>query len=115
MVAVLVTAFGLATRAVNTRVWATDGSTVPTVQRPDVPLYVPWLGEADTNVRPAGNRSWTDTFVAGSGPRSASPTVNVIVSPTLGVGSLTDLVSDRSARSGVSVALAVLLPGSGSN
>ena len=44
-----------------------------------------------------------------------SVTVKVMVSPTLGVGSLTVLVTARSACCGVSVALAVLLPGLGSN
>ena len=40
-------------------------------------------------------------------------TVKVIVSPTLGVASLTVLVSARSACCGVSVALAVLFAGVG--
>ena len=44
-----------------------------------------------------------------------SVTVKVIVSPTLGVASLTVLVDARSACCGVSVALAVLLPVFGSN
>ena len=39
---------------------------------------------------------------------------NSIVSPTFGVGSLTILKTARSACSGVSVALLVLLPGFGS-
>ncbi len=38
----------------------------------------------------------------------------MIVSPTLGVGSLTDFVSERSACRGVTRMLAVLLVGSGS-
>ena len=41
--------------------------------------------------------------------------VKVIWSPTLGVASLTVLVTSRSACWGVSVALAVLLPVFGSN
>ena len=53
--------------------------------------------------------------MAASGPLLVSVTVKVIVSPTLGVGSLTVLVSARSACCGVSVALAVLLAVLGSN
>ena len=53
--------------------------------------------------------------MAASGPVLVRVTVKVIVSPTLGVGLLTVLVSARSACCGVSVALAVLLPVSGSN
>ena len=53
--------------------------------------------------------------MAASGPLLVSVTVKVIVSPTLGVASLTVLVSARSACWGVSVALAVLLPVFGSN
>ena len=65
---------------------------------------------ADTKVRPAGSRSVTCTPVAESGPLLLSVTVKVIVSPTLGVGSSTVLLTWRSACCGVSVALAVLLP-----
>src|SRR5262249_4647271 len=68
-----------------------------------------------TNVNPAGKRSLTCTLVAGSGPLSVSVTVKVIVSPTLGVGLLTALVTCRSACWGVSVVLALLLAGLGSN
>ena len=42
-------------------------------------------------------------------------TVKVMLSPTLGVGLLTVLATARSACCGVSVALALLLPVSGSN
>ena len=47
-------------------------STVPTVQRPLTGSYVPWLGVADTKLRLDGRRSVTCTFVAESGPLSAS-------------------------------------------
>ena len=57
----------------------------------------------------------TCTPVAASGPVLVSVTVKVIVSPTLGVGLLTVLVTARSACCGVSVALAVLLAVFGSN
>ena len=70
---------------------------------------------AETKVRPAGSRSLTWTLVAASGPLLVRVTVKVIVSPTLGVGSLTVLASARSACCGVSVALAVLLAVLGSN
>jgi hypothetical protein len=49
------------------------------------------------------------------GPPSINVTVNVTVSPTFGVESLTAFVTARSACSGVSVAKAVLLAGFGSN
>ena len=57
----------------------------------------------------------TRTLVAVLGPALLRVMVKVIVSPTLGVGSLTVFVSDRSASCGVSVALALLLPVLGSN
>ena len=49
------------------------------------------------------------------GPLLVRVTVKVTLSPTLGVGLLTVLVTARSACSGVTVADAVLLPGLGSN
>ena len=76
---------------------------------------MPWLGVALTKVSPAGSRSVTCTPVAASAPWLDSVTVKVIWSPTLGVASLTVLVTDRSACWGVSVALAVLLAAFGSN
>ena len=48
----------------------------------------------------------TATLVALSGPLLLRVMVKVIVSPTLGVVLLTDLARARSARCGVSVALA---------
>jgi hypothetical protein len=66
------------------------------------------------NVSPAGRRSVTVTPVAASGPPLLRVTVNVMVSPTFGEASLTLLLRARSACCGVSVALAVLLPGLGS-
>ncbi len=42
--------------------------TVPTTQVPLAGSYVPWLGAAETNDRPAGSRSAVRTFVAVSGP-----------------------------------------------
>ena len=58
---------------------------------------------------PAGSRSAAPTPVAALGPSSDSATVNVTVSPTLGVVSSTLFAIVRSATCGVSVALAVLL------
>src|SRR3954453_8670099 len=76
---------------------------------------MPWLGVADMNVSPAGNRSLTATLVAESGPLLVRVTVKVMVSPTFGVGLLTVLLTSRSARCGVSVALPLLLPAPGAN
>ena len=101
--------------AMIVRVCGAPGPTVPTSHTPVASSYVPWLGSAETKVSPAGNRSVTSTLVAASGPLLVRVTVKVIVSPTLGVASLTVLVSARSACWGVSVALAVLLAGVGSN
>jgi hypothetical protein len=70
---------------------------------------------ADTKLTPAGSRSVTCTPVASSGPGLNSPTVKMIWSSTLGVASLTVLVTARSACWGVSVTLAVLLAVFGSN
>ena len=53
--------------------------------------------------------------MAASGPLLVSVTVNVIVSPTLGVALLTAFARARSACCGVSVALALLFAVSGSN
>ena len=76
---------------------------------------MPWLGVADTNVTPAGNRSVTCTPVAAAGPPLVRVTVKVIWSPTLGVASLTVLVRARSACCGSTSAVSVLLPVLGSN
>ena len=75
---------------------------------------MPSLAVASTNCKPAGSWSSTVTFVAVSAPRFESVIVKVMVSPTLGVASLTTLVTARSAYWGVSVTLSVLLEGSGS-
>src|SRR5437899_10727032 len=91
------------------KVRATAVFTVPTLHRPVPLLYAPWLGVAETKVKPAGRASCTVTLVAELGPASLSVMVKVIVSPTLGVGLLTVLVNTRSACCGVSVALALLL------
>ena len=48
-----------------------------------------WLGVALTRVNPAGKTSATLTLVAGLGPKFVKATMNVTVSPTFGVGSLT--------------------------
>ena len=54
----------------------------------------------------------TDTAVAGLGPLSVTVRVNVIVSPTVGVGLLTVFVTARSVCCGVTVTVAVLSVGS---
>lgn len=70
---------------------------------------------ADTNVRPAGSRSCTATFVAALGPRFDTVTVQVKFAPMPGVAVLAITVSARSACCGVAVALAPLLAGLGSD
>ena len=115
MVAVLVSGSGLSTRAVRISVGVAVVRTSPTVQTPVELSYVPWLGVSETNVSPAGSRSVSTTLVAASGPALLSLTRKVIVSPTLGVGSLTVLATDRSACWGVSRTLSLLLVVSGSN
>src|SRR5438105_4458249 len=55
--AVLVCAAELTTRARICKVWGVAVETVPTFQRPVALLYDPWLGLADTKLRPAGSRS----------------------------------------------------------
>ena len=66
---------------------------------------------AETNVRPVGSWSSTTTCVAASGPKLSTSMVKVIVSPTLGFGSSTTLITARSACSGVTVSESVLLLG----
>src|SRR5262245_20895841 len=73
-------------------------SSETTFHTPVVAKYVPWLGDAETKVRPAGKRSVNFTPVALFGPLFVTWTVNVMVSPTLGVVLLTDLVTARSAE-----------------
>ena len=57
----------------------------------------------------------TSTLLAASGPSFESVTVNVIVSPTFGVASLTVFTTARSASRVVTVASSRLLPVFGSN
>src|SRR3954468_23141573 len=66
MVAVLVRAPALSTRAWICRVCGVAVVTVPTTQVPVLLVYVPWLGVAARKVRPAGSRSLTVTLVAAS-------------------------------------------------
>ena len=58
---------------------------------------------AETKVSPRAAGRSPATLVAASGPLLVRVTVKVIVSPTLGVGSLTVLASARSACCGVTV------------
>ena len=110
----LVRAAGLTTRA-----WICRVCGVPGGHGADVPdpggggRRCPGWAWPTRRSSPAGSGSVTCTPVAAFGPALVRVTVKVIVSPTLGVGLLTVLVSARSACCGVSVALAVLLPGVG--
>src|SRR5215831_4249719 len=115
MVAVLVSVFGLVTRALIDNFGVAPSATVPTFQRPVLLSYVPWLTVAVTNVKPAGSRSTTRTLVAVSGPLLIRRTTKVVMVPTLGVALVTDLVIARLACCGVSVALALLFVVTGSN
>ena len=115
MVAVLVCAAGPATVAVRVSVACAPLASAPTVQRPVAGSYVPWLGRNETRGSPAGSRSVTSTPVASAGPLSPSVTVKVTVSPTLGRGLLTLLLSARLAARGSIEAVSLLLAVFGSN
>src|SRR5262249_33321516 len=115
IVAVLVCSLGLATTAWSWSVAVASLASMPTVHTPVTLLYIPWLGTADTKLRPGGSRSVSWTLVAASGPLLPTVTRKVTVSPTLGRGSFTNLVTKRSACCGVTVELAWLLPPTGSN
>src|SRR3984893_13556516 len=65
-------------------------------------------------MKPAGKRSLTCTPVALLGPLLVAVTVNITLLPNAGVGLLTDLAMAMSADTGVTVALAELLPATGS-
>src|SRR5437870_13884583 len=109
MVAVLTAGLGLVTVASRANVRANAVSTFPTVHRPVPLLYAPWLGVAETKVKPAGRASCTVTLVAELGPASLSVMVKGIVSPTLGLVLLTVLARTKSACCGVSVTEVPLL------
>ena len=91
------------------------GVTVPTVQTPVPRRRCPGCGVGRHEGQARRQQVGHLTPVAASGPVLVSVTVKMIVSPTLGVGLLTVLVTARSACCGVSVALALLLPVFGSN
>src|SRR5262249_58836736 len=79
---VLVAAAWPVTVALRTRVALAPTARVPTAHTPVAAVYVPRLGVADTKLRPAGRRSWTETPVAVFGPMFVRVTVNVTTSPT---------------------------------
>ena len=68
--------------------------TMPRFQIPEPAVYVPWVGVADTKVRPAGNWSITFTPVSVAGPLLVSVSVKVTLLP--GVVLLVVLVRLRS-------------------
>ena len=86
----------------------------PTAHTPVPELYEPTDGVADTNVRPAGSRSATDTPEAASGPPLLTVTVNVTLLLIAGVALLTDFVTARFASGALTDALAESLPEIGS-
>ena len=102
--AVLLIAFGVSTVATIVRVSLAPFGRESTSQTPLVGLKVPPVVVCETYVRPVSRSSRAATVSAGSGPSLLRPTVNVIVSPTFGVGLSTDLVMPRSADNGFSVA-----------
>src|SRR5205823_4483798 len=110
-----VCASGLTTLAWSCKVCGATVVMVPALQTPVAEVYVPWLGVAETKVRPVGSRSVTCTFVAASGTALLSVIINVMVLPTLGAALETVLATARLACCGVSVALALLFVLTGSN
>ena len=102
--AVLVTATEVPTEAVICRLALAPPASVPTVHTP-VPLSYTPAGVALTNVRPWGSWSVTLTFVAELGPALFTFNVNVTGWPSVTVGLLIVLISERSASWGVSVML----------
>ena len=81
-------------------------ASVPIVQFPFEWSKLPWLAVVETKVRPAGSTSETVAFVAVSGPWLTTVMVKESGSPTSGRAWSTDLVISRSARVGVTEALA---------
>ena len=111
----LVCGSGLTTVAWISSVCGHPALTVPTRPEAGRGVVGPLAGRRRHERQP-GRQQVGHLDVGGrSGPLLVRVTVKVIVSPTLGVGLLTVLVNARSACCGVSVTLAVLLPGLGSN
>lgn len=80
-----------------------------------VPVQVPWVDVAETNVSPAGNGSVTTTLVATEGPLFLAVIVYVISSPARTAAALADLVIVKSlVGTGVDVTEVWLLLVSGS-
>ena len=95
--AVLSSAPVASTVAVTVSVALAPLASVGTDQTSVVSSYVPVAVVAVPNESPALSVSVTSIAVASSGPSLVRVTVKVTVSPTLGAGSSTVLVSDRSA------------------
>src|SRR5262245_1051978 len=107
MVPVLVCGLGLTTVAMMFSVCGTPELTVPTFHNPVARSEERRVGKDDRKLTPAGSWSVTCTPVAASGAVTDGVTVKVIVSPTLGVASLTVLASDSLACPAVAVMRAV--------
>ena len=70
---------------------------VPTIQAPVVLLYVPWLGTAPANTKPAGSRSLIRMPLAVFGPRLVTAMANRMASPSSISVLSACLLTDRSA------------------
>src|SRR5712692_6327391 len=112
LVAVLVSEPVAVTVAVRAKVTEAPLATAPMFQTPVPLVYVPWLGAAETNVRPTGSWSVIWTPVASEGPLLVTVTVNVTFEPTVTVPLLAIFATAMSARettlvTSVAVSLAV--------
>ena len=99
----LTSATGSATSASTVsvaRLAAPDAASAPTSHTPAPGMYVPCDATAPAKISPGGSMSSTRTFVASSGPRFVTDTVNRTRSPTVatpGTRVLTVLSTWRSA------------------
>ena len=97
IVAVLTTGESVVTVATIDNVADAPFARFPTDHTPVPEVYVPTDGVDDTYVRPAGNRSVTETAVASSGPLLVAVTVNVTLPPAAGFAVLTVFATATSA------------------
>src|ERR1700694_2427591 len=95
--AVFVSGPVVVTVAVKANVTTAPLATAPMFQTPVPLVEVPWLGVAETNVRPAGSWSVICTPVASEGPLLVTVTVNVTLDPTTTVPLLAILATAMSA------------------
>ena len=117
----LTSATGSATSASTVsvaRLAAPDAASAPTSHTPAPGVYVPCDATAPAKISPGGSTSSTRTFVASSGPRFVTDTVNRTRSPTVatpGSRVLTVLSTWRSADGPFTVTPLMSLSGTGSS